>query len=121
LGVITQMTLKVRPLPEASGLVWAPFSRTEPIERWLAGLNASSTRPVAVDVLNPSAARDVGAGVALESGGSWVLIVGFEDNADSVAWQVDELGREIGHRDFEVLRDARSEPLWSALTEFQAE
>lgn len=121
LGVITQMTLKVRPLPEASGLVWAPFSRTEPIERWLAGLNASSTRPVAVDVLNPSAARDVGAGVALESGGSWVLIVGFEDNADSVAWQVDEFGREIGHRDFEVLRDARAEPLWSALTEFQAE
>jgi len=122
LGVITQMTLKVRPMPETSGLVWAPFPRTEPIERWLAGLNASSTRPIAVEVLNPSAARAIGPPAGLQADdGTWALVIGFEDNADSVAWQIDEFGRELGRRDFEVLRDALSDPLWSALTEFQAE
>lgn len=121
LGVITQMTLKVRPIPEASSLAWVSFPRAEPIERWLAGLNSSSTRPIALDALNPTAARAVAGSVGLENGDAWALIVGFEDNADSVARQIDELGRELGRRDFEVLRDAAAEPLWSALTEFQAE
>jgi len=121
LGVITQMTLKVRPIADASGLVWVRVPSAETLEGWLAGLNASATRPVAVDLLNPSAAKEIGAAAGLEADGSWVLVVGFEDNADSVAWQIDEFGREIGRRDFEVLRDANSEALWSALTEFQAE
>lgn len=121
LGVITQMTLRVGPVPEASALLWIPVPNGEALENWLAGLNASRTRPVAVDVLNPAAARAIGEGLAIETNGSPVLVIGFEDNADSVVWQVDEYGREIGGLDFEVFRDARTAPVWSALTEFQAE
>lgn len=120
LGVITQMTLRVRPIADASGLLWIPVPNAEALEGWLAGLNSSTTRPVAVDALSPSAAREIGSGLGLEANGSTVLVIGFEDNADSVAWQIDQFGREIGGRDFEVLRDAQTEPLWSALTEFQA-
>jgi len=121
LGVITQMTLKVRPVADASALLWIPVPNAETLEQWLSGLNASKTRPIAVDVLSPAAAWEIGSGVGLEANGSSILVVGFEDNADSVAWQIDEFGREIGRRNFEVLRDAHAEPLWSALTERQAE
>lgn len=121
LGVITQMTLRVGPIADASALLWIPVSDAESLENWLAGLNSSATRPIAVDVLSPAAAREIGEGLAIQTNGSPVYVVGFEDNADSVAWQVDQYGREIGHRDFEVFRDARTEPLWSALTEFQAD
>lgn len=121
LGIITQMTLRVRPIADASALLWIPVPNAETLENWLAGLNASKTRPIAVDVLNPTAAREIGERLAIKTNGSSVYVVGFEDNADSVAWQVDEYGREIGRLDFEVFRNARAEPLWSALTEFQAE
>ena len=41
LGIITQLTLKVRPIPEASAIVWVPF----PSPKRLADALDSSTRP----------------------------------------------------------------------------
>ncbi len=41
LGIITQLTLKVRPIPDASALVWVPF----PTLTSLAAGSISSTRP----------------------------------------------------------------------------
>lgn len=119
LGVITQLTLKVRPLPEASALVWLRVPDPDRIDALLAGFDTSSTRPVAIELLNPAASWIIGgaAGVAADS---WILAVGLEGADDSVAWQVDRLRQEFGGLDFEVFRDAGSEALWSALIEFQA-
>ena len=57
LGIITQLTLKVRPIPEASAIVWVPFAGPEGRRRTLDQLNKSATRPVALEFLNGSAAR----------------------------------------------------------------
>ncbi len=120
LGIITQMTHKVRPRPEASAVVWVPFTR---ILRRLGGaldrLNTSGTRPIALEVLNAPAARLVGEAHGLP-GDAWILIVGFEDNAASVAWQVDRLMIELGRTNIVIQKGENALPLWSALTEFQA-
>jgi glycolate oxidase FAD binding subunit len=119
LGIITQMTLKVRPLPEASAIIWAPFSKFVFMGEALDALNTSQARPVAVEVLNLSGAKLVGQGLNLPAD-HWVLAIGLEGNATSVSWQIDRLKDELRRPDLEVRQGPDAEQVWSALTEFQA-
>ena len=57
LAVITQVTLKLKPVPETSVLAWAAFEKMADREAAVEGLLTSETRPVAIETLNPSAAR----------------------------------------------------------------
>lgn len=119
LGIITQMTLKVRPIPEASAVVWVPFTSNESLSTALDRMNTSGTRPMALELLNASAAKFTGGALGLPVD-DWILAVGFEDNAASVSWQVDRLMIELGRTNI-VIREGDDAPaLWAALTEFQA-
>src|SRR5205807_4712333 len=60
LGVITQVTLKVRPLPETDALV-ALGCEAAALGAVLDRLHESRTRPACVDVLNAAAVRAVAA------------------------------------------------------------
>ena len=51
LGIITQLTLKVRPIPEASAIVWVPFWNPKSLADTLDQLNTSGTRPIALELL----------------------------------------------------------------------
>ena len=119
LGIITQITLKVRPVPEASALVWVPFGTVESLDLALEKLNTSGTRPMALDVLNPSGARLAGEALGFPCT-EWVLVIGFEDNAPSVAWQIDRLMMELGRTNVVIREGPDAGPLWASLTEFQA-
>jgi glycolate oxidase FAD binding subunit len=122
LGVIAQMTLKVRPTPEASALIWVPFHQAEPAARALERLNTSGTRPIALELLNGPGARRAGESLGLpeEWFQEWNLVVGFEDNAASVSWQVDRLMMELGRTDVIILEGEKADPLWSGLADFPA-
>jgi glycolate oxidase FAD binding subunit len=119
LGVIVQLTLKVRPRPEASAFVWTTFGTIEAVGNSLDRLNTSATRPMAVELLNPGAARTIGAELGLPVD-AFVLVVGFEDNVPSVAWQVDELRKELDQPECLVLEENSAGTVWSSLTEYQA-
>ncbi len=119
LGILVQLTLKVRPIPESSAVVWVPFKSPETLATALDALNSSGTRPMALEVLNRSGARIVGEPLGLPIG-EWILAVGFEDNATSVAWQVEQLKTELRAPEFLVRDGKDSATLWTALTEFQA-
>jgi glycolate oxidase FAD binding subunit len=119
LGILSQLTLKVRPMPESTAIVWSRFSRLEEMPKVLDALNTSGTRPVALEILDSSAARQIGASRGLPHDG-WVLVVGLEDNAASVRWQVDRLLTELGRSELTVLQDEGASEIWSALTDFQA-
>jgi glycolate oxidase FAD binding subunit len=119
LGILTQMTLKVRPIPDASALVWAGFDDSDKVASALDLLNTSGTRPIALDVLNRSGARLIGEPLGLPAS-AWVVVVGFEDNAPSVEWQLERIRAEHCLSDPAIVRDEQAEPLWSALTEFPA-
>ena len=119
LGIIAEVTLKVRPRPEASVLVWTSIQGAGLLGEALEKLNTSATRPIAIEILNPSAANAIGSPLGLRSD-HWVLAVGFEDNIASVAWQVKTLCSELSAFESTVIEGEETEPLWAALIGFQA-
>ncbi len=119
LGILTQLTLKVRPIPESSALVWVPFTSLDSAAPALDRLNISATRPVAVELLNRLGSRLAGEALGLPIE-DWTLVAGFEDNTESVEWQVNRLMIELGRTNIVIREGTSSDPLWSALTELQA-
>jgi glycolate oxidase FAD binding subunit len=119
LGLITQMTLKVRPRPEASAIVWVPFTSLASLGDTLEALNTSGSRPVALDLLSLSAARIIGEPLNAPAG-DWVLIIGLEDNATSLSWQINRLMIELGRADLTIFQDEHAVAGWAGLTEFSA-
>jgi glycolate dehydrogenase FAD-binding subunit len=120
LGIITQVTLKLRPLPEAAALLVIPVDASRLAES-LSLLHATRTRPVCIELLSPAAcdaieqAHSLG---ALRRGSSqWSIVVGFEDNKKAVAWQVEQLGRELAVQLAEYTESVR-ERLMAALRDF---
>ena len=114
LGIITQLTLKVRPDPGGLGPRLGAVHRA-----WRRSPAASTgstrrrTRPIALDLLNPpAAATSARRSDCRRATGS--LVIGFEDNAASVRWQVDRLMIELGRADLMVFEGARRRPLWAA-------
>jgi glycolate oxidase FAD binding subunit len=130
LGIIAQVTLKLRPIPEERALIVLPCA-SDRVGALLDQLHRSRTRPVCLDLLNAAAARYINreAGMNVAQAPSlpdapWLVVIGFEDNRDAVCWQVQQLVKELSTELGEDGRglDARvgvtSEPLWQALVEF---
>jgi glycolate oxidase FAD binding subunit len=122
LAIVTQITLKLRPLAEYTALLWVPFSSLNQIESALQKLLLSDARPVAVDVLNAGAASlIVTASRLTASSESPILCLGVEGTTHEVQWQIETLRREIadcGAQSAELLNESDSSRLWDALTEF---
>ena len=63
-------------------------------------LHASRTQPVCLDLLNQAAAPAVFNSASLVSRESpWALVIGYEDNHDAVAWQIQQLMQRAARRD----------------------
>ena len=124
LGVITQVTLKLRPMPEQTQVVWFSFDNSESVELALQRLVTTSTRPVAVDIYNPRGAERIATLSERKiPGGQHGVCLVFEGSEAEVRWQVQTI--------LEELRSVRplSEVVWnpvdslaviSAMTEFTA-
>jgi glycolate oxidase FAD binding subunit len=123
LGIITQVTLKLRPAPETRAFVLLGSS-ADSLPQLLDRLHRSRTRPVCLDVLNAAAARALSAesGIVFP-GAAWVVGAGFEDQEPTVRWQMQQLIQEIAGTDIDGLEayaGKATEPLWHALTEMTA-
>lgn len=89
LGVITQVTLKLKPLPEARVLVTAGCADLGPA---LDALHASATRPVAIDATHTANAKRRPGEEPLPP---WSLLVAYEDSAAAAAWQAETVRNEL--------------------------
>ncbi len=123
LGIITQVTLKLRPLADEQALITLPCE-ADHLDTLLTHLHNTRTRPVCIDLLNRTAAGIVFAQAHLPVPESaWTLLVGYEGNEDTVAWQVQQFVKEVPQTTWGRL-DARvgftAQPLWDALVEFAA-
>jgi glycolate oxidase FAD binding subunit len=115
LGIITQATLKLRPLAEHHSVITLGCESAQ-LEALLTCLHDSRTRPVCIDLLNQTAARIVGTAET-----PWTLLVGYEGNFDAVGWQVQQLVKEVGVQcRLQAQVDAAAQPLWDALVEQSA-
>ncbi len=119
LGIISQVTLKVRPLPEARALVTLGCEPPA-LGPLLEQLHQSQTRPTCLDVLNRAAAAVAAQEAHMHLPESaWVVVVGFEENEQAVEWQVKQVLEEVSAADVEVntVAGAVTEPLWQALVQ----
>ncbi|MBO0698560.1 MAG: FAD-binding oxidoreductase [Zavarzinella sp.] len=90
LGIIAQLTLKVKPLPEVVAAVVAPC-KPEALEEVLNRvLPKTATRPTVLSVANGPAAAQLG-----QETPAYSLVVGFEEKAATVDWQVTTLAKEL--------------------------
>jgi glycolate oxidase FAD binding subunit len=122
LGIITQVTLKLKPAPESSSLLTLPLAPQQ-ISEILDALNGSRTRPVCIDLLDATAGRAINQQTSLQfiSGSAWNLVIGFEDNFKAVVWQIQQFRQELPAELRSSLQECphNDEPkLWSALADF---
>jgi glycolate oxidase FAD binding subunit len=123
LGIISQVTLKLRPSPECTSLVTFGCE-TAALERLLDQLHTTRTRPICLDLLNQAAVRYLVREFRINfPEAPWVIVAGFEDNSDAAGWQVRQLIQELAPGDIQGLEaraGAACEPLWRGLIEHTA-
>jgi len=122
LGIITQVTLKLRPVPETSALMTFGCSASL-LESLLETLHTSRTRPVVVDLFNPAAAMSVlPPDTARWHPEQWLVVVGFEEKVETVRWQTQQLGKEAAERGLKGLSVTLGEEtreFWASLISFR--
>jgi glycolate oxidase FAD binding subunit len=84
LGIITQVTLKVKPRPESSAVVFGGC-RTEQLSLLLDRIHGSTTRPICIEVLDYRPLKEV----------DFAFHIGYEDKRETVAWQLETIRREL--------------------------
>lgn len=121
IGVITQVTLMVKPMPETSAFVACDVTDLDTAEKLLADLVHTETLPSAVELLAGEAWRDDAALATESPSASARLLVGFEGTSAEVDWMVDRLPSEWRRASdvsaVEIRGDAATR-VWSRLTEF---
>jgi len=121
LGVLVQVTLMVKPMPETSALLACSLPEWETAERLLSALIQTQTLPVAVELLaGPTWQDDPALGPLPDSCVGW-LVVGVEGSLAEVEWMIGELReqwRQAGIDAPLAFRGNRADPLWERLCEF---
>ena len=115
LGVIVEVTVKLRPRPDDERLVAVPFDRLKDAGAAVRAIMASDLIPNAMEVLDAEALRALGL-----AGAPAALLAGFDGVAEQVAWQVQELGRLLGG-DRGLEPRALSADVWPRLSTAAAE
>src|SRR5262249_7485791 len=90
LGIITQLTLKVKPLPEAVTAVLAPGPTPALAQVLTRIVSRTATRPTAVSVANAPAAALLGGELPRDT-----ILIAFEEMSSTVAWQLHQLNGEL--------------------------
>jgi len=123
LAIITQLTLKMRPVAAATALVACEVTGFDQAEALLAALTQSKTSPTAIELV-AGPAWDEDRFVQATKSGCAQLVIGFEGTAIEVDWMIAEIANEwraLGVTESSVLREAAATRAWQRLIEFPAE
>jgi glycolate oxidase FAD binding subunit len=124
LAIITQVTLKLRPLSHAAGVLWVPLSDLATAEPLLSSLTTSQTRPVAVELWNRQAAQECLADIPeAVAGSAGFVCFGFEGSETEVRWQLETLAREVrslANQSHSTLNTTSPADFWQTLNRFQS-
>jgi glycolate oxidase FAD binding subunit len=121
LGIVTQLTLKLKPVPDGLQFLACDVDDWDNAERLLAALNHSQTTPVTIGVVSgPAWSRDQ-AVAETSSANSPRLAVGLEGTAAEVQWMAEQLRREwqqLGVRSIRAVTGPEAYGLMERLAEF---
>jgi glycolate oxidase FAD binding subunit len=119
LGIITEVTLKLLPMPADQASVLGLFPELPAAAAVLSRVLASFLLPEALDLLNPEALHLVAPTLGPGAPGAFALIAGFAGSPETVARQVRDLEALIAEqggtaRRFQAVESSRA---WGALTD----
>jgi glycolate oxidase FAD binding subunit len=124
LGLISQVTLKVKPRPEQQAFVITGCEDAA-LATLLDAVHESRTQPACVEVLNYSLGLRLGERLGRSLPTSpWALLLGFEHSPEAVDWQVEQIGKELAAHTlgaWDVIKGPGADPIWQALTEVSAD
>lgn len=123
LGVMTQVTLMVKPMPETSRLVSCDLASFDEAEKVLAALVHTRTLPAAIELLCGPVWRGSPSLGPMEESKIARLVVGLEGTAGEVDGMLGQLRQEwhgLGIAEPRVLDGEERDRLWQQLTEFPA-
>lgn len=122
LAIVTQVTLKLKPVPETQALLWVEFPKLEAVESALQSLPDTAARPVIVDVLTAAAATQIAAETRADVPATGpVLLVGVEGGPRETEWQLATLKEELAAAEPRSVHEVDGETaarLLAAMTEF---
>jgi len=123
LAIISQVTLKVKPLPVATAWLTCELPDFRRAESLLAAMIDSKTTPVAIELVTGAhwQAAERTPMLIVGQGALGVLLVGFEGTQSEVDWQVEQLRREWqaqGASSLGCHADDAARHLGSQLTQF---
>jgi glycolate dehydrogenase FAD-binding subunit len=125
LGVITQVTLKLKPLPEQSAFMACVVGELDQAERILAALVSSQTTPVAVELLcGPGWDKEptLKSLAAEPLPQRYYVVVALEGTTAEVAWMTSQLHREWRDSGLTAqINVGDAADLWRKLIEFPAD
>lgn len=123
LGVITQLTLRVKPTPEASALAVCEVASADAAELVLAAMVNSDTQPVAIELVNGDCWSEEAVLSSGDDRGWGQLIVALEGTSAELDWAVQRLKQEWADvpADFvRIVDDESADALRDRLREFPA-
>jgi glycolate oxidase FAD binding subunit len=112
IGVISEITLKLRPLPKSESLVLVSFqeSMLEELRSFAVNQLDSMIEPVSFELLNPSLADKL-AGIK-----QFTLAIGFEDVESAVIYQENRVKSAVPHQAaVHILRNEELRAFWNQL------
>ncbi|MGD0655668.1 MAG: FAD-binding oxidoreductase [Thermoguttaceae bacterium] len=124
LGVITQLTLRVSPIPETSALTACDPPDLETADKLLADLMQSPIRPAAVELALGPGRKDNPLLAPAPKDGAARLFVGLEGTAVDVQWMLDALRdkwQASGVGSPMTVTSAWAKSLWDWLADFPAQ
>lgn len=113
LGVITEVSMKVRPVPEARRTLAYGFGEPEAARRFARAVVQSELLPAALEVFCPGAAE------AVRAPGPWAAAVLLEETRAAIAYQTERLhalAREAGARHDHRTDDGEAAAFWKRLS-----
>ena len=126
LGVITEVTFRVHPLPEAERTVVVPIEGPGAAGGVLDAMQSPRFQPSALELLGPEAAGHVLRGAGLDAASGWRVAVRFDGIEEAVAAQVERfcgafspsvpLGGARGEGEPEVLEGEVQKEFWRAVS-----
>jgi glycolate oxidase FAD binding subunit len=122
LGVISQVTLRLKPIPEQSMLLACAATNSAHAERLLTGLITSKTKPTAIELLaGPAWHTDLALADLHPSASQLFLVVALEGTGAEVEYMVRQLSAEWSEFGIEApLIVGEGASLWQRLVEFPA-
>jgi glycolate oxidase FAD binding subunit len=123
LGIITQLTMRLKPVPEQSMLLACAIADSAHAERLLAGLITSKSRPSAIELIaGPAWQADPALADLHPSASQLFLVVALEGTGPEVEYMQRQLSAEWRELGIEApLIVGEGAALWQRLVEFPAE